>query len=134
VQLSPSVIAALGIVSVVVVLLVFRFRRSRSRRGSSSARGPSSLHFICAGCKGQFNHTKRTVSAWERGTRKFFCDACHKSWRQANPSSAPRAAPTGGAAQPRPRRGLAPARSGCLSVLVVVVLLPALLYAVARYA
>ena len=131
-QLSPTTIAVL-VVAVVVIALVTLLRRSGS--GRSSSRGPNNLHFVCAGCKGQFTHTKRTVGAWERGTRRFFCDSCHRSWREANPGASSKAVQS-------PRevhrsslpRGVVPARSGCMSVIVVVAVLPLLLYAVARYA
>lgn len=131
-QLSPPIIAAL-VAALVLVALVALFRRSGTRRTSS--RGPNNLHFVCAGCKGQFSHTKRTVAAWERGSRRFFCNSCHGSWREANPGASPKAA-QGPRETYRPSspRGVAPARSGCLSVMVVVAVLPLLFYAAVRYA
>lgn len=130
-QLSTTTIAVI-VVAVILVALVLLLRRPGTRR--SPSRGPNNLHFVCAGCKGQFTHTKRTVGAWERGSRRFFCNSCHQSWRQANPGapavpSAPRVAQGRSST-----RGVVPARSGCMSVIVVVAALPLLLYAVARYA
>jgi len=143
--LSPL---ALGFAGAVLLVLVaaFVFRTWRSRSGTSArstSRGPSKLHFVCAGCKGQFVHTKRTVAAWERGTRRFFCNSCHKSWREAQPPQSQQGSQSIGgvpvSANARTGRGgrgagLAPARSGCLSVIVVVLVLPIAAYVVARYA
>ena len=130
-QPGPTTIAIL-IAAVVVVALLALLRRSGSRR--SPSRGPNNLHFVCAGCNGQFTHTKRTVSAWERGSRRFFCDSCHRSWREANPGAPAPAQASRAAYRQSSPRGLVPARSGCMSVIVVVAVLPLLLYAAARYA
>ena len=130
-QLSSTVIAIL-VAAVVVVVLVSLFRRSAPRR--SSSRGPSNLHFVCAGCKRQFAHTKRTVAAWERGSRRFFCNTFHRSWREANPGPPAEAQAPREAVRTSSSRGVVPARSGCLSVIVVVAVVPLVAYAVSRYA
>ena len=130
-QLSSTVIAIL-VAAVVIVVLVSLFRRSAPRR--SSSRGPGNLHFVCAGCKQQFTHTKRTVAAWERGSRRFFCNTCHRSWREANPGPPAEAQAPREAARTPSSRGVVPARSGCLSVIVVVAVVPLVAYAVSRYA
>jgi hypothetical protein len=134
-QLSPTVIAALVAALVVVVVVVLLRQRGPRRTHTSSYRGPDNLHFVCAGCKGQFTHTKRTVAAWERGSRRLFCNSCHRSWREGNPGASRDGAqaPRQAARSASPRR-LAPTRSGCLSVVVVAAVLPLLLYAAARYA
>jgi hypothetical protein len=143
--LSPLALSLAGVV-LLALLAAFAFRTWRSRSGTSArgtARGPGNLHFVCAGCTGQFTHTKRTVAAWERGTRRFFCNSCHKSWREAQPpqseqgSQSFHGAPV--SANARTVRGgrsvgLAPARSGCLSVVIVAFVLPVAAYVVARYA
>lgn len=143
--LSPLALSLAGaVLFVMVAAFAFRTWRSRSSKsGRGTSRGPSNLHFVCAGCQGQFTHTKRTVAAWERGTRRFFCNSCHKSWREAQPpqgqqgsrslGAAPVSAHTGTGRGGR-SAGLAPARSGCLSVIVVVLVLPVAAYVVARYA
>ena len=143
--LSPLALSLAGAV-LLVLIAAFGFRTWRSRSGTSArntARGPSNLHFVCAGCKGQFTHTKRTVAAWERGTRRFFCNSCHRSWREAQPPQDQQGSQSFGgvpaSANARTGRhgrdaGLAPARSGCFSVIVVVLVLPIAAYVVARYA
>jgi len=37
--------------------------------------------FACSGCGIQKKHTQRTVAAWKRGSRSFFCRECHGKWR-----------------------------------------------------
>jgi|SRR6185369_3456599 hypothetical protein len=143
--LSPLALSLAGAVLLALVAaFVLRSWRSRSgTSGGNTPRGPSNLHFVCAGCKGQFTHTKRTVAAWERGTRRFFCNSCHKSWREAQPPPSQQGSQSSGGVPvsanvrtewgARPA-GLAPARSGCLSVIVVVLVLPVVAYVVSRYA
>lgn len=146
---TEFVASVVGIVAILVAILVW-FRRSRgspSTRGSSF-RGPSNMHFTCAGCAGQFAHTKRTVAAWEKGTRRVFCDACHRKWRKAQPLK-PQPSQTASTATRREyakssdaSRTSAPAASrgtrspaGCLSVVLLMVLVPgALLVAFAIHA
>jgi hypothetical protein len=130
--------SVVGIVAILVAILVW-FRRSRGSPSTKGSifRGPSSMHFTCAGCAGQFAHTKRTVAAWERGTRRVFCDACHRKWRNAQPlQSLP--SPTASTATrreyakpPDASRTSAPAASGgtrspagCLGVVLLMVLVP----------
>ena len=136
-------LAGVAVLSVVIILLLARARGARKRRANSStARGPSNLHFVCAGCGDQFTHTKRTVAAWEKGTRRFFCNSCHKSWREARPESPQPAslstrtsAPSlGRSPHPASHTGIAPTRTGCLTVLAALVVLPVALFVVAKYA
>jgi hypothetical protein len=95
------------------------------------------MYFTCAGCTGQFSHTKRTVAAWEKGSRRVFCDACHRKWRKAHPSevSSTRAdaavAARGDSARHEPARvpslaysSEAKAPSGCLGVALLILLIP----------
>ena len=84
-------------VVVVALLLVFAFIARKSRSGAqqpvSRSGAPANLHFTCAKCSQRFPHTKRTVAAFERGTKRLFCGACHSTWaanrpQQQRPSSA----------------------------------------------
>ena len=70
-----------------LVVLFFRARTAAQRRvvARPATRGPATLRFTCARCTEQFNHTKRTLGAWEKGTRRFYCNACHGKWRDAQP-------------------------------------------------
>ena len=79
-----SGIAAAFLVLLIVVALRKRDARTPSHR-TTVARGPSNLRFICKGCSGQFTHSKRTISAYEKGARSFFCNPCHLKWRETNP-------------------------------------------------
>jgi hypothetical protein len=156
--LTPGILVGLGtILAIVVVLLVVRARAAQNRISKRIvSRGPQKLRFICAGCEGQFNHTKRTIGAWEKGIRRFYCNACHTKWRgshpaqpvQSNVTDAPGAfagssrrkepASSGGSFSTS-RTKLQPARSGsgggCLSATVLLVAVPAaLVFVVAKYA
>lgn len=157
-RLTPEVLAALAAALVVVVLLLF-LRTSAARNRSSQrpvSRGPANLRFVCAGCEGQFNHTRRTLGAWEKGTRRFYCNACHAKWRGSHPvqpvqsnttqsagvgvgsSRREERAPAGGSFFSS-RRDLQSARSGsgsgCLGAAIILVALPvALAFVVVQYA
>ena len=151
---AEVVIAAVLILTLVVVgIFVVTRRRSNGRNPATStrSRGPASLHYVCAGCSAQSTHSRRTIGAWEKGTRRFFCSDCHTKWRDKQP---PRdvqssASPTQGRERAlsqlsgstslnsvsnisRPR--LVPARSGCLTVIVVLVAVPVVITFVAAYA
>jgi hypothetical protein len=155
VQLGPWLIA--GIVGAALVLLVVvalvrkRLGNAPSKIRSSQPSGPDNLNYVCAGCNGQFAHSRRTVGAWEKGTRRFYCNVCHKKWRNQQPppdtpppirapvqsgrslpSSAGAYTATSARVQPPPasRSG----RSGCLTVIVLALLLPAGVLLVATYA
>jgi len=160
-HLSALTVGLVGFVVLIVFAAILILRSHGRKRYPSSriTRGPDNLHFVCAGCGGQFTHTKRTVAAWEKGSRRFFCNSCHKSWRQAQPANPaqpagpaqpahpvraePAARPAGVFSQESSRsRGVSNTarhvgsgrRSGCLTVLVVLVVLPITIYVVARYA
>jgi hypothetical protein len=125
-------------VLVVLVIAAFALARRASRRtrtqSLASVRAPASLHFVCAGCSERYSHTKRTVSAFERGTTRLFCNACHGKWVAGRPrqqqSVASRERLSGGSnahtrhVSPAPR---ARARSGCLGTAVLLVALPVVL-------
>lgn len=139
VELAAAIAAGIAI-----LLLVLWWLKSRASRVTQkpTARRPSNMHFVCAGCSGQFTHTKRTVAAWEKGSRRVFCDACHKKWRNAQP---PQAQPAGTSREssrtpesvstPAPAfQARAQSRSGCLGIAVILVVIPVVLFAIATYA
>lgn len=143
-QLSAEFAAVIAAVVAVAVAFVI-WRRSSGRSSgakASSFRGPTSMHFTCAGCSGQFPHTKRTVAAWEKGSRRVFCDACHKKWRNAHPPEL-RSSPAGehsahravaaSLASARPAMAYSSkngGRGGCLGVLLLLLFVPIVLLAV----
>ena len=148
---AEIVAAAVGLL--VALVAVVAWRKSAVRSSSTSGRvfrGPSEMHFTCARCSAQVTHTKRTIAAWEKGSRRIFCDACHKKWRNAQP---PREAPNGAGGGVASRAGaVTTARAlsseastsrtqypayasetkaprGCLGVALIMVLVPtAILY------
>ena len=151
---TELVIAAVLILALVAVGL-FMVIRKRSNRPdpnvSTRTRGPANLHYVCAGCSVQFTHSRRTIGAWEKGTRRFFCNNCHTKWRSKQPprdvqaSSSPAQVPertrsrsTEIASPPSAPQAscphLTPARSGCLTVVVVMVAIPVVITFIAAYA
>lgn len=136
-----------------VVLLLIGMALSRKEQPRqmirSRPRGPANIRYVCTQCAGEFTHTNRTISAWEKGSRRFFCNACHKEWRTENPvqSILPTRAPPQELANAKAafsptkasnavKRENTPIRagtsfhssskapSGCLGVAVLLVLIP----------
>jgi hypothetical protein len=109
-QAAMKAYEILIIVGVVALLLVPRMLR-RSRR-------PKETTFQCARCATIAAHSNRTIEAWRAGRTKLFCTNCHAEWLRRQPAgSLPRSA----------------ARSGCLSVLIGVALLPLAWLALERF-
>jgi hypothetical protein len=100
--LRPEVIAVIAIV-IIVVLLFF-----------SGKRRPKERTFSCGRCAVVVPHTSRTIEAWRAGKQKYFCNACHARWLRSRPVAGQ---------TPAGNRG----RSGCFSVLAVLILGPAVL-------
>ena len=86
-HLTTEVLVA--IVAAIIALLAVMIRRSQKKQTVShrttTPRGPSDLRYICKRCAVQSTHTKRTIGAYEKGTRSFFCNSCHSKWRESNP-------------------------------------------------
>jgi hypothetical protein len=156
-QITPELLVGLGIaISIALVLLIFRARATRRRTVERSvSRGPPNLRFTCAGCSEPSTHTKRTLGAWEKGTRRFYCNACHKKWRGSQPIERPQsnrsasegapASATRGREQVSSRSSAQPSishrpahttpGSGCLGVAVLLVAVPlAVVFAIVQYA
>ncbi|MBC7955440.1 MAG: hypothetical protein H7Y33_06190 [Cytophagales bacterium] len=79
-QLSPEFLfaASIGAVAFLAGLIYLRRRTRRTRSvGLRMAGGPTNLRFTCAGCSGKFTHSRRTLAGWNKGTRSFYCNACH---------------------------------------------------------
>ena len=151
---TEVVIAAVLILALVFVgfIIVTRKRSNRPDPSTSTrSRGPANLHYVCAGCSAQFTHSRRTIGAWEKGTRRFFCSNCHTKWRDKQPPREVQVSTARNQGQehtalrptryssplPTPqahRPSLAPARSGCLTVVVVLVAIPVFITLVAAYA
>lgn len=130
-QFSPEVLfaAAIAAGAFLAGLLYLRARSKRTRSiGRKLASGPANLRFTCAGCKGQFTHSRRTIGTWDKGQRRFFCNACHTKWLGANPPSGKRG---GGRVITGPRKG----GGGCLGFAILLIALPlGVAFAVLQYA
>ena len=77
-QFQPSALALLGL-ALLCVFALYRFKRSRRIRLTtvSRARAPATRGFVCVRCARQSLHSKRTLSDWEGGSRRFACNGCH---------------------------------------------------------
>ena len=155
--IAVELLIPLGVALVVIVQFVLvRAKAKRNRaRERPSVRSPANLNFVCAGCEGRFTHTKRTLGAWEKGARRFYCNACHREWRTSHPAQpaqetgspviARRPNSTRTAESPHfagsnlnshsvNRSPRAASGSGCLGVALLLIAIPvALAFAIAQY-
>ena len=139
--------AGLLILAVAIVRRLGR-KAKNSEVSRKQSRGPADLRYTCARCSSQETHSKRTLSAWESGSRKFFCNSCHSHWREAQPPRAQQSQPTSPSTRnsgPNTsdslrykrspvQRALAPTRSGCLTVLLVLAIIPTAIIVLNSYA
>jgi hypothetical protein len=87
---------------------------------------PPQPTFTCARCSTTTRHSERTAEAWRTGVKRLFCDSCHRKWLSSQPQS------TNSARARRVSAG--PARSGCLGISFVLVLVPIALVGFVMYA
>ena len=114
-RIDPTLIAV--IVAVVLCIFVARlFFRPKE---------PPQTNFKCARCGTIARHTERTVEAWRRNPNRLYCDACHRKWLEARPRQ------SGGATF---ARASSSSNRGCLSVLLVLAVVPIALVAFFLYA
>lgn len=71
---------------------------------------PPQKTFRCARCSTIEARSARTIEAWRAGKTKLFCGPCHARWLQS---------------QPRASRAGRSSGGGCLSVLLVALVVPA---------
>jgi len=142
-NLTPEILAG-GVAIVAVVFIAFRVRRRPPERSADRTRAPADMRFICGSCRGQFTHTRRTIAAWQGGSRRFFCNDCHKQWRRTHPTAAKPVERETSAAFPEghrdrgfgpgPRlvRASNPGGGGCLGMVAVLVGVPVVAIAALR--
>jgi hypothetical protein len=138
-QLSPEFLlaAAIGAFAFVIGLLYLRRRTRRTRSvGLRVAGGPTNLRFTCAGCSGKFTHSRRTLAGWNKGTRSFYCNACHTKAQGLNDSGIRSKSAMVSELQARvaaPDKDNKPG-VGCLGIVLLLVAGSGVLgYAVSRY-
>lgn len=120
---SPEFFWAAAVAAVVflvgVVWLCRQGPRTRTRGRGHSGAAPSNLRYVCASCAGRFTHTRRTLAAWERGAKSYYCHACH----------------TRSLTTPKPKPWqLVPGahrKTGCLGALLLMAAVPLVLSATA---
>ncbi|WP_303289871.1 hypothetical protein [Marinobacter sp. SS5-14b] len=87
---------------VVIAVIVYAFVKGNASKSTKPNAGDP---YACSGCGVQVKHSRRTISAWERGARSFYCKSCHGKWREVQSSQKP---------------------SGCLGMFVFIVVFPAI--------
>lgn len=116
-------VAAIAAAAFLSLVLWARGRRRRTRSvGRMADRGPADLRYVCASCSGRFTHSRRTRLAWEKGARSFYCNACHTRTLGVKPVLK---------SQMVPKRK---ARLGCLPVVALMVVVPAVVGVLHRLA
>jgi DNA-directed RNA polymerase subunit RPC12/RpoP len=116
---------------VAIVLLVILALRNRATKPveRTKPRGPGNARYVCAKCAGEFLHSNRTITAWEKGTKRIFCDGCHKQWLNKQPR--PMQATNTSSPARSNMRHRSPKTSGCLGVLLLLAVIPGVIvYAV----
>ena len=74
----------------------------------SRQKKPKNNYYSCIRCKKVSKHSRRTISAWNRGFVKLYCSSCHQKW----------------AAKKSKKNTYKSSSSGCLGVLVLLVIIP----------
>lgn len=69
--MSGLALLVVAIVCVIVAQVVIRMLVPKA---------PAEKAFACARCGSNNNHNERTVFAWTRGERRFYCDPCNETW------------------------------------------------------
>src|SRR5687767_8117234 len=98
--MDDSTLIVIGIIVAITIVALGVF---------GSGRRPKQQSFRCSRCSTSSLHSARTIGAWRRGKTKFFCNSCHGEGLRTHPHDA------------SPARGR---RSGCLSAVVLAVVLP----------
>ena len=94
------IVAAIAVAGIVVLARFF-----------GGVRRPKRQSFRCARSSTGAMHTARTIEAWRRGKTEFFCNSCHGERLRSLPQDA------------APARG---GRSGCLSAVVLFIVVPSI--------
>jgi hypothetical protein len=77
---------------------------------------PPTAKFKCARCGAVELHSERTENAWRGGTKRLFCDSCHRIWLAGHPNQS---TAFGAASNRRSSAG-----RGCLGVAILLAVFP----------
>lgn len=72
--MSGFTLLALAVVCVIVAQVVIRMLVPKA---------PTQKTYVCARCGSNNTHGERTVFAWTRGERQFYCDPCNVAWLES---------------------------------------------------
>ncbi len=73
---------------------------------------PKDKSFYCSRCRKVVAHDARTIQAWNNGSIKLYCRACHIQWLKDNPR--------------QEHASMQSQRRGCLGLLALMLAIPAL--------
>jgi hypothetical protein len=110
---NPQITGSVIVIFVLVIIIKSLFYRPKL---------PQNKSFQCARCKVSATHSERTIEAWRKGIKKLYCPTCHKQWLQSQPRD-----------QDHSSSQRKSAGGGCLSVIVIGVLLPSVVIGVANW-
>jgi predicted CxxxxCH...CXXCH cytochrome family protein len=109
---KDAIVIGLAVIAAIVAAKWFFARR----------RLPPEKTFRCGRCSAVEAHSARTIEAWRAGKTKLFCGSCHAKWLQSQPRG------------PRTLRTSRSSGSGCVVVLLLALVVPALVLGAFYYA
>ena len=86
----------------------------------SRLRRPKVETFVCSKCGQEEAHSPRTIQARRDGKHRYFCRSCHQAWLRTKPEGF-RTQNQQGSLRTK-SADFAPQKSGCLSILALVLI------------
>lgn len=74
------------VVGLILVAAIVGFAFAKRAGFAGAVRPDKGQSYTCAKCGKSDKHVNRTLSAWDKGARSFFCRTCHSEWRDQNPA------------------------------------------------
>ncbi|MHB9145806.1 MAG: hypothetical protein ACYC5Y_10790 [Symbiobacteriia bacterium] len=81
-----SKLAVVILVIIVGVIAYFVSHNSTASQPQGPVAGKDT--YICSACGKEFVHDNRTVNAWAKGARSFYCRTHHAEWRARQQTAA----------------------------------------------
>ncbi|WP_460240249.1 hypothetical protein [Aurantivibrio infirmus] len=107
---NKEILIVAGIALIVILFLLVK-----------GGKRPPTKTFICARCKKEEIYSTRSIEAWRKGFQKIYCQNCHILWLRNNPN------------HQKQHYSSRSSGSGCLGMLVVLIIIPPIVYGVISY-